>query len=149
MAKKFQNKLEADFTASPEKYPQRRFKEKSCRWCGNIFKPIAPSHHYCSDDCRKLVSADKSYRRAYGVGVKWVLRQLDKQGWRCAICQKFGFKMRDDHISGLNLDHCHKTGAARGLLCHNCNRGIGLLQDDPNIMRRAALYIEGEFHESG
>ena len=149
MVKKYQGRVEEEFSAEPSKYPQGKFKEKSCRWCDTIFKPVGPSHLYCSDDCRKLVACEKAYRRAYGVGIRWVLDQLDKQGWRCGICQKFGFKMRDDHISGLNLDHCHKTGAVRGLLCHNCNRGIGLLQDDPSIMRMAALYVEGELYESG
>lgn len=140
--KKYTNKLEAEFTARPEKYPQKCFNPKSCRWCGEVFEPIAPSHLYCKDQCRREVASDKHYRRSYGVGVKWVQEQLDLQDWKCAICKTSGFKMREDHVSGMNLDHCHKTGRARALLCHNCNRGLGLLQDDPWILRRAADYVE-------
>lgn len=140
--KKYGNKLEADFTARPEKYPQGGFNPKPCRWCGTVFEPIAPSHLYCSDNCRREVSSDKHYRRSYGVGVKWVQEQLDAQDWKCAICLTHGFKMREDHVSGMNLDHCHETGKARALLCHNCNRGLGLLQDNPWILRRAADYVE-------
>lgn len=67
---------------------------------------------------------------------------MDEQAWKCAICKDFGFKMRDNHISGLNLDHFHSTGKVRGLLCHNCNRGLGLFQDNPEYLRQAALYLE-------
>lgn len=140
----FPNRVEGEFTANPSKYPNKSFKDKPCRWCGNIFKPVGPSHHYCTDACRKLVYSDKHYRRSYGVGVLWVKEQLEKQGWKCAICQSFGFKMREDHVSGLNLDHCHSTGKVRGLLCHNCNRALGLFQDNPEVVRRAADYLEGE-----
>lgn len=140
--KKFTNTLEKDFTATPEKYPNKRFKPKDCKWCGQVFTPLGPSHHYCSDDCRKIVYSDKHYKRTYGVSVRWVQQQLIEQDYKCAICKTIGFKMREDHVSGMNLDHCHETGLARGLLCHNCNRGLGLFQDSPDFLREAANYLE-------
>jgi hypothetical protein len=42
----------------------------------------------------------------------------------------------------LAVDHSHETGAFRGLLCHSCNRAIGLLGDDPARLRAAAEYLE-------
>lgn len=39
------------------------------------------------------------------------------------------------------IDHCHNTGKIRGLLCANCNAGIGFLKDDPKILREAAKYL--------
>jgi hypothetical protein len=42
----------------------------------------------------------------------------------------------------LHVDHDHITGRVRALLCSGCNTGIGHLQDDPDVLRRAADYIE-------
>jgi hypothetical protein len=41
-----------------------------------------------------------------------------------------------------HIDHDHKSGKVRGLLCSCCNTGIGFLKDDPRIMRKAADYVE-------
>lgn len=40
-----------------------------------------------------------------------------------------------------NIDHDHATGRVRGILCGSCNRALGLLQDSPELMRRAAEYV--------
>ncbi|ATL26465.1 endonuclease VII domain-containing protein [Streptomyces formicae] len=45
--------------------------------------------------------------------------------------------------SAIHVDHCHATGKVRGVLCFNCNSGIGKLGDDPDRTRRAAAYLEG------
>lgn len=135
------NTKQKDMTAHPSKYPQRSFKEKSCRWCNNIFEPKAPSHLYCSQTCADDAHTDKYYRKRYGCGVVEVREMYEAQKGMCAICSSFGFKMLDTHVSGMNLDHCHTTGKVRGLLCHNCNRGLGLMKDDPNILETAARYV--------
>ena len=129
-------------TTTPKKYPQGWFNDKSCGWCGTLFSPQGPSHLYCSIRCRKEVNSDKHYKRVYGIGLRWVQQKLEEQNWNCAICTVVPFKMRDDHVSGLNLDHDHTTGKPRALLCHNCNRGLGLFQDNPETLRAAANYVE-------
>ncbi|MFJ3233170.1 endonuclease VII domain-containing protein [Streptomyces sp. NPDC086787] len=45
--------------------------------------------------------------------------------------------------SPVHVDHCHKTGRVRGVLCFNCNSAIGKLGDSPDAVRRAAAYPEG------
>ena len=63
-----------------------------------------------------------------------------KQGDRCAICHK------PDPVQALSVDHDHATGKVRGLLCNNCNRGIGMLGDNSEVMAAAAAYLKP--HES-
>lgn len=62
-----------------------------------------------------------------------------KQQGLCAICGSTCSSGRN-----LAVDHCHKTGKVRGLLCGNCNRAIGQLGDDPERIERAASYLRGE-----
>lgn len=65
---------------------------------------------------------------------------LDKQKHACAICKyEFG---ADSQIQRPHIDHCHTTGKVRGLLCMNCNIGIGHFQDDPAIIYNALVYLE-------
>ncbi|WP_435863479.1 endonuclease domain-containing protein [Streptomyces prunicolor] len=47
------------------------------------------------------------------------------------------------NASAVHVDHCPQTGRVRGVLCFNCNSGIGLLRDDPAAVYRAADYLEG------
>jgi hypothetical protein len=58
------------------------------------------------------------------------------QGGKCAICGEHSPVGRR-----LSVDHDHFTGRVRGLLCHWCNRGIGLLREDENLFLRAILYL--------
>jgi hypothetical protein len=60
----------------------------------------------------------------------------------CKECGGKGFLMRDTHKSYLVIDHCHSSGVIRGLLCHNCNRALGLLQDDVSYLEKAISYLK-------
>lgn len=60
---------------------------------------------------------------------------LRKQGGYCAICQDVNYQR------SLHVDHDHKTGKVRGLLCHRCNVGIALFKENPIFMRKAIRYI--------
>ena len=143
MRKSLRGWKQSDMTAKPSKYPQGSFRDKPCRWCQSVFSPMAPSHLYCSDHCKDKGLADNYYRNTYNVGLDVITNLLEKQNNLCFICEEVGFKMREDVKSQLNVDHDHETGKVRGLLCHNCNRALGLLKDDTNRLRRAISYLEG------
>jgi hypothetical protein len=63
---------------------------------------------------------------------------LAKQRGVCAICKTEDPGPRSNHF---HIDHDHATGKVRGLLCNNCNRGIGLLKDSPSVLLQAHLYL--------
>ncbi|MEY2571744.1 MAG: hypothetical protein QOE63_2094 [Acidimicrobiaceae bacterium] len=58
---------------------------------------------------------------------------IERQGGVCAICGR----PDPEHV-----DHDHATGRIRGILCFNCNGGLGQLGDDPERLRAAAAYLE-------
>lgn len=65
------------------------------------------------------------------------------QDGKCMICQKpekISSKKSGTRHS-LSVDHDHQTGTIRGLLCGSCNRALGLFQDNPEILIRAATYL--------
>jgi hypothetical protein len=68
---------------------------------------------------------------------------LDDQNGGCAICGA-----KPEKGKRLDIDHDHETGEVRGLLCGLHNRLLGMGQDDPNILRRAADYLESGGHFS-
>ena len=137
------NRPQADMTAEPSSYPQGYFKIKPCKRCGTEFKPQAPSHMMCSQECADNQVQDNYLRRNYGILFSDYTRMLQEQHSKCAICKRDGFTMAKHHVLKLVVDHCHKTGLVRGLLCHNCNRALGLLQDSPEELLNAVKYLEG------
>jgi hypothetical protein len=75
--------------------------------------------------------------RAYGITVEEYNRMFFLQNECCAICSIKLLRNRTTHV-----DHDHKTGKIRGLLCESCNQALGLFRDDPQRCRNAATYIE-------
>ncbi|MFG3644879.1 endonuclease VII domain-containing protein [Micromonospora sp. NPDC047762] len=73
-------------------------------------------------------------RRRYGVGEKEFQELLAEQGEVCAIC---------GGADPQHLDHDHRTGWVRGILCFNCNGGLGQFRDSPMRLARAITYLRG------
>jgi hypothetical protein len=92
-------------------------------------------------DRRKSVSEARwaaHIEKTYGITAEEYWAVYEAQGRVCAICQRATGKTRK-----LAVDHDHKTGEPRGILCSPCNRGVlGHLRDDPEALRRAADYLE-------
>lgn len=76
--------------------------------------------------------------KKYGLSYSdWELL-LIRQNHVCAICK------RPETGKTLAVDHCHRTGKVRGLLCAKCNQGIGMFDDNASSLRTAAEYLELE-----
>jgi hypothetical protein len=83
-------------------------------------------------------------RERYGMTLEEYEDMLRRQQGRCAICGSSDWGMRRDVKQELVVEHDHYTGAVRGLLCMNCNAGIGNLKDDPVRIRAAQRDIMTE-----
>lgn len=82
---------------------------------------------------------DLTLRQLYDITLADYDVMLEAQGNGCAICGR----TPEEDGKRLAVDHDHENGKVRGLLCSWCNRGIGLLQDSPVLLRSAANYIGG------
>lgn len=96
----------------------------------------------------RKANPDKEKARALREGFSLSLEQYqemhDRQGGKCAICGQPEMQMRNGKIKALAVDHNHKTGAIRGLLCCDCNQGIGKLKDDVTVLQNAIRYLNGQ-----
>ena len=81
---------------------------------------------------------DNKLRAAYGISYAEYTIMLEAQQGACAICGTTSTGKR----KAFHVDHCHTTGKVRGLLCGNCNSGIGNLKDDVALLKRAIQYLE-------
>lgn len=79
-------------------------------------------------------------KRQYGITYGEYMAMSAAQGGRCKVCGELPTVVGKKRA--LHVDHCHKSGKIRGLLCHQCNVSIGLLKDDPAIIRSLLLYVE-------
>ena len=86
---------------------------------------------------RRALNPDKErnirYVQKYGITLKDYNDMLTQQNKLCLICKK---------DLKLYVDHDHTTGVVRGLLCHKCNTGLGMLQDNINNLLNAINYIK-------
>lgn len=78
-------------------------------------------------------------KRRYNLSPEVYEEMLAAQGGGCAICATENPWARSKRFA---VDHDHKTGLVRSLLCHPCNRGLGTFSDDAELLRRAAKYLD-------
>lgn len=100
---------------------EKRKKQKS-DYYQNVFKPRGMQKIY-------------DLARRYGITKDQYDEMYNEQNGKCAIC--------GDEKDVLCVDHDHKTGVIRGLLCPMCNRGLGLFKDSALIVTNADNYING------
>jgi len=83
---------------------------------------------------------DMKYQRNWQLKKKYNITQedyeilLEQQNFKCAIC-------KEESDKKLHIDHDHKTGKVRGLLCSPCNTGLGLMKDSILLLQNAMIYL--------
>lgn len=79
----------------------------------------------------------------YGITLDEYNEMLAKQNEVCAICLGPETRVaRGGGVQPLSVDHCHATNKVRGLLCNQCNTGLGKFKDSPDFLREAADYLD-------
>jgi Recombination endonuclease VII len=109
--------------------------ENPCRACGREYAKQWVSENPIAPEAQR--AATIKYK--YGITLDEYDAMVKRQGGLCAVCKRPP-SGRNKHLS---VDHCHKTGAVRGLLCYKCNTAAGLLGDDPELAAQLTLYLEG------
>ncbi|WP_313884406.1 endonuclease VII domain-containing protein [Streptomyces tropicalis] len=84
--------------------------------------------------CRAERNRVSYFKRKYGLSPVELKALVAEQAGVCCIC----LSALPEHV-----DHCHETGRVRGVLCFSCNAALGQFKDRPDVMRRAAAYVEG------
>lgn len=74
-------------------------------------------------------------KNVWGMDRRTYDKMVEEQGGVCAICKC------PDPRNQLCIDHNHRTGDIRGLLCHRCNRGLGIIRDDVNVLYDFIKYL--------
>ena len=132
-----------------------------CEDCGEEIRRTGTNHKRCEECAKKrrkeyeqspeYKAAQKKYnqspeykaaqkkrrlKREYDITLDQYNEMLDAQDGRCAVCGIVFVGTKPPHI-----DHDHVTLKVRGLLCAQCNSGLGQFKDSPIILRRALAYL--------
>ena len=113
---------------------------RKCPKCGRVLHDtdFAPKTRICKK-CRR----DYDWQYRYGVSPEQYLEMYNKQEGKCKICGQ-----ESPEGEYLHIDHNKETGEIRGLLCRECNLGLGAFKDKPENLRKAAEYLERRINDS-
>ena len=136
-------------------------RNKKCTVCGKI-KEVEGFHkdkshkggyYSCCKTCRSIEQPRKRWYqnnknkvkngaliRAYGITLDGYNKMFQEQQGCCAICGKH----QSESGRAFAVDHCHKSGKIRKLLCLNCNAVLGHVNDDIDLLREMILYVEAQ-----
>lgn len=123
-----------------------------CKMCKSADKKEALQIYRQNNPAKifKKYSNSKERRRTnvcekYGITLFRYEKMLKEQNNTCAICKEpETMKKKNGTLQNLAIDHCHKTGIVRGLLCSKCNTGIGYFKENRNILKNAITYLENK-----
>ncbi len=107
---------------------------KQCPKCQRI---LPDSYFAANTKHCKICRRDYDWQYRYGVSPEQYYEMWKAQGGKCKICGK---ELPDGEY--LQIDHDKQTGEIRGLLCPNCNKGLGMFKDNPDNFKGAIEYVK-------
>jgi hypothetical protein len=137
--------------------PKSKIRDRICKWCNKNYQLNVDGgkHAYCSDKCRRdwhynrwksnggkrcpIKLREYQLKTNYGISIQQFEDLFDSQDRSCKIC-------KTKNISGKNwhVDHSHKHGKIRGILCSKCNQALGMVYDDIEILKNMIKYLEAD-----
>jgi hypothetical protein len=90
-------------------------------------------YNYACKECIKHRNQEQYFKHLWGLSLSELEQLKKKQKYKCACC-----KEKVDLV----IDHHHKTGLVRGLLCNQCNQAIGKLKDNEQIVSNVLRYLK-------
>ena len=131
VAKPFEDFYDGYKAKKQRDIPNRKYPHSRCKECDHARVKVYNKNNRAKVRKQQLIS---HRRREYGLTEEEYNNMILSQNNMCAICNKPSDRT-------LHIDHDHATGKVRGLLCSNCNLGIGNLQEDLVILNRAIKYL--------
>lgn len=107
--------------------------DKKCKDC----RYLLTSEYEKSPRC-KMSRSEYYYYKTYKLNINDVDKLKQKYNYKCAIC----LSSENELKRKLHIDHCHKTGKIRGVLCDNCNKSLGSMKDSITILQNAIKYLK-------
>ena len=101
---------------------------------------------YATTTNGKWTRQNNNLKSKYGFTLREYNQLFQQQGGCCAICRKPETASNKYGTRVLAVDHDHKTGKVRGLLCDRCNRMVGFAKENTTVLQKAIKYLE--FHNS-
>jgi hypothetical protein len=118
---------------------------KKCRVCEQE-RSLSEYHKRGSNtgnlrtECKQCI-ANIRRKHKFGMDHSAYKEMLESQDGRCAICAIHASDY-SQRYKNLHVDHNHRTGKVRGLLCHNCNTALGSFFDDEEFLKSAVEYLQ-------
>lgn len=107
-------------------------------WCKLCKKTWRCNHRKKNPELHKKKDFASDLKRHYGISVEEHKKIYNDQNGCCACCGMHAANFR----RGLHMDHDHKTGQNRGLLCTRCNPGLGYFEDSIEKLEMAISYLK-------
>lgn len=116
----------------------RRANTKVCSECGKT-KVVGPKNWYRNSTCAACYqrrykkenpekARDTKLRHMYGISLEQYNDMLKAQNGCCAICKRPDNKLNNGAHQHFTVDHRHSDKKVRGLLCHSCNKNVGIVE---------------------
>lgn len=123
-----------------------KFHKKPRTWCMACTRldNLSRYHNQCSKkrEAHRLSARKSALKTQYGITYEAFLTMFETQSGGCAICAHPIYPTHEDRYQTGCVDHCHETGKVRGILCWDCNVGLGKFHDDTSKMLSAVKYLE-------